>query len=128
MKSALFASLASVCTAGLWPSIKFGGTYSDPNHPDCPRTITPTGPVFAEVRGDDPITGTTCSATNEEAWGPLSASIDGDQIVVDFSPKGGPSDLTGSYAFDKLANCHGIAWDDGNFWPKTNLAYDTLLN
>jgi hypothetical protein len=35
-------------------------------------------------------------------------------IFVDFSPKGGPSDLLGVYN-DKMA---GIKWPDGNMWTK----------
>ena len=117
MKTALFASLASVCAAGLWPSVKFTGVYSDPNHPGCPRTIEPTGAVHAEVRGDDPTPpATACQGTNDEHWGPLEAFITDDTIVVDFSPKGGPSDLTGNYV--EVDGTYGIRWTDGNFWPK----------
>jgi len=40
----------------------------------------------------------------------LSGTISGNEIVVDFSPKGGPKDLKG--VFDRM----GIQWPDGNKW------------
>ena len=42
----------------------------------------------------------------------LPALVYGDRITVDFSPKGGPSGLTGTLVAD------GIKWPDGNKWPK----------
>merc|ERR1712127_477080 len=89
---------ASVNGAVLNGSQMFAGKYSDPNHPNCPRTIESVSAHKALVSGSDPAPGhSSCNGRNDEAWGPLDAQINGDEIVVDFSPKGGPSDLTGHY-------------------------------
>lgn len=89
---------------------KFSGEYSDPNHPDCPREIYSETRGTALVIGSDSALGDgyACDGTTDVSWGPLSAIIDGDDITVDFSPKGGPSDLGGEKSSDD------IIWDDGN--------------
>merc|ERR1711990_852540 len=90
------------------------GDYSDPNHPGCGRHIEVTSATTGEVSGNDAVDGS-------EPWGPLEATIDGDKIVVDFSPKGGPSDLTGTYEAQPDGT-FGITWEDGNTWTQKDSA------
>jgi hypothetical protein len=42
----------------------------------------------------------------------LTGTVDGNNIFVDFSPKGGPKDLKGEW------DVNGIKWPDGNKWEK----------
>eukprot|EP00750_Incisomonas_marina_P004400 INCI13466.8.p1 GENE.INCI13466.8~~INCI13466.8.p1 ORF type:complete len:132 (-),score=19.95 INCI13466.8:150-545(-) len=101
----------------------FGGAYSDPNHPGCARNVTVfglQGRVYgADAKGGE---GVACDGKTDVQWGPLEATIKQDgsalQIVVDFSPKGGPSDLTGTWDAKDAA----IQWADGNNWTKTKLS------
>ena len=91
---------------------RFGGTYEDPNHPGCTRTVD------VVVSGEDDQATVSGADFDEEGnlveWGPLNADVNGVKIIVDFSPKGGPSDLTGRWN----PNTKGIDWEDGNTWPK----------
>ena len=91
---------------------RFAGSYSDPNHPGCGRKVD------VIVSGNEDSILVSGSDKDEDSnlvpWGPLQAKVDGLKIVVDFSPKGGPPDLTGSW--DPVSN--GIVWADGNEWPK----------
>ena len=80
--------------------MSFSGEYSDPNHPGCKRTIEEDG-TTAIISGTDTPGG--------EIW-TVTGSVHGDTIVVDFSPKGGPQDLTGRRVPE------GIRWEDGNLW------------
>lgn len=43
------------------------------------------------------------------------------QIVVDFSPKGGPKDLPGVFHGDQ------IQWGDGNMWARESCTHDTCF-
>ena len=93
---------------------------SDPNHPNCARSIETngmTGAVYgADAAGGE---GAACDGKTDKPWGPLVATFEidpppetGAKIVVDFSPKGGPADLTGVWNASQLA----IDWTDGNAW------------
>ena len=90
---------------------------TDPNHPDGYRwismtsTIDKTGARIGECAGSD-------TGKVQEYMLPATAMQTdmADQIIVDFSSKGGPSDLAG--VWDESAD--GITWSDGNTWPKAN--------
>ena len=100
---------------------ELNGVYSDPNHPSCPRTVTvPDGDSF-QVFGFDAAAGEgfPCNGEDDIAWGPLPGKItnqDTNAVVVDFSSKGGPTDLSGT--FMPVPNPPFILWEDGNEWPK----------
>ena len=48
-------------------------------------------------------------------WRLFGKSVsNGNEIVVDFSPKGGPTDLKGTW----VAAENGIKFPDGNVWTK----------
>lgn len=94
----------------------FSGKYSDPNHPDCARVITLETKTTAKVFGADASggEGLPCDGSTDTKWGPLPATINGEEIIVDFSSKGGPSNLAGKYNDAKQE----IDWQDGNAWTK----------
>lgn len=96
------------------PSV-FNGVYSDPNHPNCKREIFYVGNETGYVYGaDNAVEDQPCDGSTDVPWGPLRALITKNTIVVDFSPKGGPSDLNGQY--DHAS--YSIQWDGGNSWTK----------
>lgn len=84
----------------------FVGSYNDPNHPGCLRKITVKGKEVT-ILGSDSIDGSNQWLLKANEGYPGT-------IFVDFSPKGGPSDLLGVYN-DKA---DGIKWPDGNMWAK----------
>ena len=94
---------------------EFVGTYLDPNHPGCTRTIKAVSATEIGITGFDAAAGEghPCNGKTDIPWGPLDGKVTGDTIVIDFSPKGGPSDLTGTWT----PNSKRITWADGNYWP-----------
>eukprot|EP00640_Fibrocapsa_japonica_P009991 CAMPEP_0113942940 /NCGR_PEP_ID=MMETSP1339-20121228/14968_1 /TAXON_ID=94617 /ORGANISM="Fibrocapsa japonica" /LENGTH=83 /DNA_ID=CAMNT_0000947635 /DNA_START=242 /DNA_END=493 /DNA_ORIENTATION=+ /assembly_acc=CAM_ASM_000762 len=81
------------------------GSYTDPNHPKGYRKVSLEDGV-AKIEGND-------DAPTGVQW-TLYGKVDGDKVLIDFSPKGGPKDLPGK--FDGT----GIVFPDGNKWPKVN--------
>lgn len=97
-KRALTAKPGSGEAAG----IRFAGTYSDPNHPGCPRKVTLAG-------GNVIVTGT------DEAGGrpwKVKGYTYGKALVLDFTPKGGPADVIARWTG------LGLEFPDGNLWTK----------
>ena len=84
----------------------FNGNYDDPNHPGCLRKISVDGKKVTIV-GSDNVDGSN-------QWILYAKEDYPGTIFVDFSPKGGPSDLLGVYN-DQM---DGIKWPDGNMWAK----------
>ena len=101
-----------------------GGKYSDPNHPGCARAVNTVAGTVTGADGTGP--GGACEAGKPVKEWSLSAVVakDGQSLTVDFSPKGGPKDLTG-----KWNGKDGISWPDGNTWTKqqssVNVDYPT---
>jgi len=90
----------------------FAGSYADPKHPNCKRAIEVTGNV-ASLSGTDGTPG--CPPDGSGRVWKLEGSVKGSNILVDFTPKGGPANLLGVY--DTSAP-EGIKWPDGNKWAK----------
>mmetsp|Transcript_1867 Transcript_1867/g.4735 ORF Transcript_1867/g.4735 Transcript_1867/m.4735 type:complete len:156 (-) Transcript_1867:57-524(-) len=90
----------------------WAGKYTDPKHPGCKREIAVNGKTLA-ITGTDGKPG--CGAgVEEKAWA-LSARLEeesGDSVLIDFSPKGGPKNLLGTW------DTNGIKFPDGNKWTK----------
>jgi len=90
-----------------------GGLYKDPSHYkdgtwDGLRMISTDGfPNIAIIGKDD---------TSDMFWTiPMNwKGAEGGPFVADFSPKGGPKNLTGYYN----ASLPGIVWADNNVWKK----------
>ena len=119
--AALAACAAVQDASGQDTPHEFGGHYADPNHPGCERKVvvhnTTSGSVYgADAAGGE---GVACDGKTDTPWGPLAATFSSSKtdlkIVVDFSPKGGPSDLTGEWDSKNSA----IQWADGNNWTKS---------
>lgn len=84
----------------------FEGNYNDPNHPGCLRKINVKNGIVTII-GSDNIDGS-------QQW-VIKAKEDAPGVMfVDFSPKGGPTDLLG--VFNEKND--GIKWPDGNMWTK----------
>lgn len=106
----------------------FVGRFTDPNHPGGIRDVILEKTQFglfrlATVRGG--------GGRGEPSSYELPAMVYGDRITVDFSPKGGPMGLTGTFYGGATATAvgrgtapkgstGGIKWPDNNFWPKVD--------
>jgi hypothetical protein len=112
----LGAVIASGAPLAANAKFDFTGSYSDPNHPNCLREIYATGPKTVVVRGTDGNPG--CPADGAGKKWELRGKIKADTILVDFSPKGGPSNLKGKW---EPAPTPGIRWPDGNLWAMTDV-------
>lgn len=112
----LVLGLVLICAAVAGTSFRsIDGKYSDPNHPGCVRALDSTSKTEAHVVGVDPAAGQShCSGSSDQSWGPLDAILNGSHIIVDFSPKGGPKNLSG--VFVPLTS--KIEWSDGNHWTR----------
>lgn len=90
----------------------FEGKFTDPNHPGGFRAIT----VVTQGASNIPTGRATILGNDEKGAKPflLEAKIDMETktIKIDFSPKGGPTDVPGKWDGD------GIVFPDGNKWPK----------
>ena len=113
-KAAAIASISTVIATNplLAEAIDFSGSYEDPMHPNCLREILQVvSSGKADVSGTDGTPGCPPDGSGK-AWN-LVGTIDGDSILVDFSPKGGPNDLKGVWEATPIP---GIRWPDGNLW------------
>lgn len=95
-------------------AVDFSGSYADPFHPNCQRVVQVQG-SNAFLSGTDGNPGCPPDGSGK-AW-KLTGKVDGDTILVDFSPKGGPADLKGVW---DASTPPGIVWPDGNKWSKSN--------
>lgn len=82
------------------------GKYSDPFHPQGFREVTAEGDKVT-IRGTD-------DGDVKNMWVINAVSKKSGEILVDFSPKGGPKDLLGKYSNGR------IEWPDGNAWTKVS--------
>ena len=90
-----------------------GGQYSDPNHPGCQRTVSVGSGRVSGTDGTGPD-GACRQGELVKKWSlPATFAKDGLSMEVDFSPKGGPKDMTG-----KWNGKDGIIFFDGNTWTK----------
>eukprot|EP00441_Pelagodinium_beii_P018848 CAMPEP_0197654190 /NCGR_PEP_ID=MMETSP1338-20131121/38704_1 /TAXON_ID=43686 ORGANISM="Pelagodinium beii, Strain RCC1491" /NCGR_SAMPLE_ID=MMETSP1338 /ASSEMBLY_ACC=CAM_ASM_000754 /LENGTH=190 /DNA_ID=CAMNT_0043229589 /DNA_START=30 /DNA_END=602 /DNA_ORIENTATION=+ len=105
----------------VWAAARWSGSYNDPKHPGCQRKITKKKDVFI-------ISGTSSTDGNKgcaegakvkkwELLASLPESTDflaapAKELIIDFSPKGGPKDAVATWTGD------GILFPDGNKWTK----------
>jgi len=92
----------------------FGGFYVDPNHYSA-GSFAGTR-MISDQQGDTPGSTLTLVGSDDGSsfWkieGQWTDKAQG-KLTVDFSPKGGPSGLTGTFAQGK------ITWQDGNHWSR----------
>mmetsp|Transcript_52222 Transcript_52222/g.59170 ORF Transcript_52222/g.59170 Transcript_52222/m.59170 type:complete len:160 (+) Transcript_52222:122-601(+) len=88
----------------------FNHQYTDPTHPNCKRIVVVKKDGVAAISGTDGKPG--CPEDGEgEVWRSVGEVLAGtNNLVVDFSDKGGPAELKGVWDGD------GIQWPDGNKW------------
>ena len=92
----LCLSLATAGGARAAPSA-FVGEYADPKHPGCLRSISGEGAVL-DVKGTDGTPGVRDVGRAPRPWslkGEIVVVPSQDEILIDFSPKGGPKNLLG---------------------------------
>ena len=94
--------------ASATPPASFSGEYWDPYHPTGFRTVKLSGNLLNIVGKDEPDLPT---------W-KVTGDVNGNTAKIDFSSKGGPKDLTGTYV-DKFGSV-GISFPDGNRWVKVS--------
>ena len=82
----------------------FAGEFNDPQHPGCKRNIKLAGSQ-AIIRGAD---------EDGTPW-KVTGKVSGSEMIVDFSPKGGPKAVPAKW------NGLGIQFPDGNVWTKASL-------
>ena len=111
-KAASAFSVAALSATLFSPSslVDFSGSYSDPNHPNCQRVIVVKDSAV-KLSGTDGNPGCPPDGSGK-AW-TLTGQVNGDTILVDFSPKGGPANLKGVW---DNSSPKGIKWPDGNKW------------
>ena len=97
----------------LAPGSPLEGRYSDPFHPGCRRTVSVDAGRVTGADGAGP--GGACRPGEPvKEWSlPAAFAKDGLSMKVDFSPKGGPKDLTGRWN-----GKDAIIFSDGNSWTK----------
>jgi len=115
----LSAALAMSTLSPLQPALAatvFAGTYSDPNHPSCQRTIDESG----VIRGVDPVPfsrGAGCSpgisATPWKIQGKVAP--DDKSIFINFDEKDGSGEAFDG-VYDKRRG--GLLLPDGTLWKK----------
>ncbi len=109
-------------------SSPFTGEYDDPNHPGCLRQVKvvgaplradgtrPANPLIEITGYDGNGSGKTCTEddrpTREDLWKVQGKMKSNTVASVDFSPKGGPPNLTATW------DGEGIVFPDGNKWTK----------
>jgi hypothetical protein len=92
----------------------FNGKYSDPNHPGCLRGIERVrSTTKAKVFGEDGTPGCQADGQKETKKWELEGELRGENdILIDFSKKGGPKNLLGKWTGS------GVLFPDGNTWSK----------
>lgn len=100
--SANSAAQLAARKGGAIPSIRIAGKWADPSHPGCTRKIQLAGNK-AFINGAD---------EDGKPWKAVGI-IAGDDVVIDFSGKGGPTDVKATFVIGK-----GIVFPDGNVWTK----------
>jgi len=104
----------------------------DPKHPGCLRSVKVVGAKLGPdgrkerqpsayvkgVDGDNANVKTCTSQPDLSSIWSLNGKVaeDGESIFIDFSPKGGPSNLVGKW--DTFGDAPGILFSDGNKWTK----------
>lgn len=89
---------------GNLPTIRIAGTWADPGHPGCNRKIQLAGNK-AFINGAD---------EDGKPWKAVGI-IDGNDVTIDFSSKGGPKDVKATFVIGK-----GLVFPDGNTWSKAS--------
>ncbi|GKY90580.1 hypothetical protein MPSEU_000031700 [Mayamaea pseudoterrestris] len=89
--------------------VDLNGSYTDEQHPECTRQVKVNRfTKVAKLTGTDP--NPACGfGTGEKAW-TLTGKVNGEQILVDETPIGGPNKVPGVWEKG------GIRFPDGKKW------------
>ncbi|CAE6945430.1 unnamed protein product [Symbiodinium natans] len=95
---------------------RWSGLYKDPVHPGCERGITKDGDEFV-ISGTSAVDGSKACEKDAKTkkWYLIARKGSegvSDELIIDFSPKGGPKDAVAKWDGD------GIVFPDGNRWSK----------
>lgn len=130
--SAVAPMAANAVSARTGLSSPINGEYDDANHPGCLRSVKVVGPSMtpagtksrknqAVLTGVDGLGGVSAcppgqKPTVKDVW-KLKGVVaeDGQSMLVDFSPKGGPGELLAKY---EGGDKPGLVFPDGNKWSK----------
>lgn len=105
------------------------GAWRDPKHADLEdsmkgmRYVAETGHKLSMVGTDDGINWWSIvgHCTSPEGGVPMSL------VHFDFSPKGGPADLTAQWTKDPETGDVTLSWPDGNVWELLAPTFDSEL-
>mmetsp|Transcript_1395 Transcript_1395/g.2327 ORF Transcript_1395/g.2327 Transcript_1395/m.2327 type:complete len:288 (+) Transcript_1395:86-949(+) len=96
----------------------YAGSFSDPKHPLCQRQVELEPDAKANyqyiISGEDGSPGCMPGFSKKKWQVPAQYDPKQGTILADFSLKGGPKDLQGTW--DPARSV--IQWADGNIWPK----------
>jgi len=117
-RAALFAPAALAPFLGPFPAsaggrVQIGGKYTDPMHPGCTRTVKIRG-SDAIINGFDDIGG--------PLWEVKAKVGDNNGLIVDFTPKGGPTGVVAEWTGS------GLKFPDGNVWGQISTADRVATN
>ena len=95
---AAIARLTATPGSGSAAGVRFGGTYTDPQHPGCTRKVVLTGSNVVITGADEP---------GGKEW-KVKGKPYGRALLIDFTPKGGPPDVIARWTG------LGLEFPDGN--------------
>mmetsp|Transcript_50329 Transcript_50329/g.93061 ORF Transcript_50329/g.93061 Transcript_50329/m.93061 type:complete len:183 (-) Transcript_50329:57-605(-) len=122
-RDALQASMAvtaagtlSAAPAAWAAQLLWSGSYIDPMHEGCMRRITKDGDGFVIIGTSAADGSKDCKekapVKRWELKGTVPFNPFADEMIIDFSPKGGPAEVTATLTKS------GITFPDGNKWKK----------
>ena len=123
--AAALPSASNAVAFKVGPSNPFTGFYDDPNHPGCLRSVKvlgaplradgtrPANPIIEVVGYDGNGSSNVCTErpSRSDVWKIQGKMKSNTEAIIDFSPKGGPSNLAATWD-------DGIVFPDGNKWTK----------
>ena len=103
----------------------FNGDFTDPAHPQGYRRVLVTGFGDVEIKGSDERFCGGPNDTSKEFTLTGTMAKDGKSLTIDFSPKGGPTDLLAKKVFKNGVTGHERL-DAAEYKPRTSSAKQPL--
>ncbi|CAJ1378814.1 unnamed protein product [Effrenium voratum] len=85
------------------------GEYDDPDYPGCKRRILTLNNGEVQVNMKDPDRGRSCKGKQQVKF-VLPGKSSGDQVTIDFSDRGGPSNVVAKFDGTNLVFSDGTSW------------------
>eukprot|EP00930_Biecheleria_cincta_P082157 TRINITY_DN7181_c0_g1_i2.p1 TRINITY_DN7181_c0_g1~~TRINITY_DN7181_c0_g1_i2.p1 ORF type:complete len:204 (-),score=41.68 TRINITY_DN7181_c0_g1_i2:196-729(-) len=107
-------------SAALADLSQWAGSYDDPLHPYCKRKVIVANEVSKTllINAADGASTKSCKGKEVKKWSAVARVTSDNEMVVDFSEKGGPADVLAKW------DENGIVFPDGNKWTKLRGAPD----